>query len=480
MWVEGAGDAASSPTSNTSSNALMKLGKAFLAGLALFATSSAINAQTVVRLTGSTAYRGATHTAIQNVLQSGYTYAYTGTSLSGAGQAIFTGNLQGTGDAVIIKTSWSGSAGGVQTVSNGINVNFLANGVTQSTGGTASTPSGSSAELPDVAMSDTYQGATPFTTTTLTDTVVGVVPFKWVASRGLAQVSISVDTVSGSNVYTTASTGSLAVGMTVVGANIPAASKIGSIVSGTQFTLVDSNAGVTANKNAAATTTGNACTASTPCPIDNISPQLAQVLYGNGSCELALFTGSASDIGTKVWAIGRDPDSGTRLTAFAEAGIGVSATVTQYQPTTTGTGATLAVSSQAPWPLSVVNGITFSVGNGGYASGGTLAGVMGATTSAIGGYYVTYLSTGDAAVAINAGAKELLYNGVQFSNTALQQGKYTFWGYEHLMYKATLAGVAKTAADKIANRLISNDATILLGSMKVVRSSDGGLVSQNY
>ena len=60
-----------------------------------------------------------------------------------------------------------------------------------------------------------------------------------------------------------------------------------------------------------------------PTGLANITPQLAQALWGNGTLPLALFTSSAADEGTLVYATGRDPDSGTRATAFAESGIGV-------------------------------------------------------------------------------------------------------------------------------------------------------------
>ncbi len=450
-----------------------------LATFAIFAFATGANAQTTVRITGSTAYRGATHAAITHILDAGFTYGYTGSTLSGAGQAIFTGNLSGT--PVIIKTSWSGSAGGVQTVSQGLSVNFLPDGTTQSTGGTPGASTGSEAGIPDVAMSDTYQNATPFTSPALTDIVVGVVPFKWVVSRGLTQSTIAVDTTASSNIATVADTSTLSAGMTISGnSNIPNDAKIGAITSATTFTIVKNSDGST--RNATATATGVNTIFSPPAPISTITPQLAQALWGNGSIELSLFTGSSGDIGKKVFAIGRDPDSGTRITAFAEGGIGVSATVTQYQPTTTGSSSlgNLAVSSHIPWPAGPVNGIPVVQGNGGYASGGTLAGVMGATTSALNGYYITYLSTGDAATAISAGAKELTYNGVPYSLSAVQQGLYTFWGYEHVMYKSSLSGTAKTVADTLANKILLVDATVLLNSMKVVRSSDGGLVTQNF
>ncbi len=400
----------------------MKTKQIILAGALVLGFSTALQAQTVVRLTGSTAFRGATHTAIQNIMNPGYTYAYTGSTLSGASQAIFTGTANVTGNpSVIIKTSWSGAVGGTQTVSQSINVNYLAStGVTQSTGGTGSTTVGTVSELPDVAMTDNYQSSTPFPTPTMVDQVVGIVPFKWVANVGA------------------------------------------------------------------------------PAALNNITPQLAQTLYTVGNAPLAMFTGVAADRTTlltpafqtalviyngsgqapaQVFAVGRDPDSGTRLTAFAETGVGVNTEVFQYEPVISGA----AVASQALWHPITVNGIPFVEGNGGYASGGTLAGIFGKTTLAsLGGFYVTYLSTGDAATAITAGGKELAYNGVTYSTTAVQEGLYTFWGYEHLMYRSAYAGTGKTVADKIANNIQTTTAPIKLTDMRVTRTADGGLVTPNY
>lgn len=348
-------------------------------------------------LTGSTAFRGATHTAIGNILSPGYTVGYTGATLSGAGKAVFTGQLNG--EDVVIKTNWTGSTGGIQIVSQGLTppTPYLADGLS----GASQSALEASNHTADVAMGDSYQSATPFTTPVIdVDKVVGVVGFKWVASKDAA--------LSYPN-------------------------------------------------------------------LNNMTPQLAQVLFGNGSTKLSTFTGDAADSSKFVFAIGRDPDSGTRLTAFAESGVGVNATVVQYQPTASGG----AVTSQIPWPVSTVNGITFDEGNGGYASGGTLAGVMGNTTLAnLNGVYVTYLSTGDAATAITAGAKEIAYNGVTYSTAAVQEGKYTFWCYEHLMYKSSVVtGVKKTIADAIATRIHDNDAPILLSTMHVHRNSDGGNVT---
>ncbi len=375
----------------------MKLLKQLLtAGALCLALATAADAQTVVRLTGSTAFRGATHTALTKII-TGLNYGYTGGTLSGASQAIFTGSVGG--NPVIVKTSWSGSVGGIQTVSQGLNVNFLADDTAGlSPGGTANLAAGAVGEVPDIAMADNFQGATPFKTPVLVDQRVGIVPFKWVVSKGA------------------------------------------------------------------------------PLNITNVTPQLAQFLWGSGQMALSLWTGSAADSTVKIFATGRDPDSGTRLTAFAESGVGVDSIVVQYQPVINGAN----IDSHILWPQTVVNGITFTEGNGGFSSGGTLVNAMTKDTTALGGFYVSYMSNGDAATAIAGGARELAYNGVTASTTAIQQGLYTFWGYQHLLYKTTLTGIKKSTADTLANQILTVDSPILLSTMKVKRNSDGGLIRQDF
>lgn len=368
----------------------------FIAGVATVSLSSVAHAQTELRLTGSTAFRSATHEAIKKIFAPGYRAAHTTGNLSGAGQAIFSGTVNG--EDVIIRTSWSGSVGGVQTVTQNLNVNFLPASALPVSGTTVNATTGTEPAIPDVALADNYQSATPFTSPVLTDTIVGVIPFRWVASKG------------------------------------------------------------------------------SPAGLTNINPQLAQALFGSGSVALSLFTGSAADEGQKVWATGRDPDSGTRLTTFAESGIGVGAAVVQYQPVISST----VVTSQVPWPVTVVNGITFQQGNGGYSSGNSLVTTMQATTSAINGFYVSYMGLSDATSAINGGAVGLNYNGVPYTLDNVKNGLYTFWCYEHLLYKSTLTGVKKTVADTLATQIATVDAPIKQSEMRVVRQTDGGVVTPNF
>src|SRR5262249_40280534 len=194
-----------------------------------------------------------------------------------------------------------------------------------------------------------------------------------------------------------------------------------------------------------------------------------------------------------VYAIGRDADSGTRLTAFAETGIGVFSGVTQWQPTNasghvidrTGAGAGPVVGQQL-WPAQTINNIFYDVGQGGYASGGDLAQAMKTSQTNITLRYVTYLGISDATSAISGGASEITYNGVTYSDAAVQEGQYTFWGYEHLDYRnnyGTVDANGKAGADQLALRIKNFDATLageLLSTMHSTRPTDGGLVTPNF
>jgi hypothetical protein len=84
----------------------------------------------------------------------------------------------------------------------------------------------------------------------------------------------------------------------------------------------------------------------------------------------------------------------------------------------------------------------------------------------------------------------MTYNGVAYSPTAVEEGQYSFWGYEHLDYRTTYSGNGKTVADLIAAKILNVDAAvipsgsvapgILLGSMRVQRTTDGAIISNSY
>ncbi len=206
--------------------------------------------------------------------------------------------------------------------------------------------------------------------------------------------------------------------------------------------------------------------------VTNISSQQARVLYTTiGIQPLSLFTGG-TDI-DDVYAVGRDFDSGTRITAVAETGAGVFSTLDQYQFTVNDVGVTAPTAGFA-------NDDTLSnpveVFNSGYASGGSVANVLGAT-----GYNcIGYLGASDAKTAIAQGAIELTYNGSAFSVANIKNGKYTFWSKYQALRKQTLSGTTSNMFSSLKTALINlttdnTDGTrVKLTDMAVDRTADGG------
>jgi hypothetical protein len=416
----------------------MKLKNIALTALSVIAfSSSAAIAQTTVTMTGSTAYRASTHAAILASFSGPYTFAYTGANATNAQAAIYAGTV--AGNSVVIKTSWSGAVGGTKSVvvgTPGVRPKFLQIGgpnvnMTPSGGSGATAPTVQ--EVAQITMTDNLQTSTFFRPAAgypeMTEIKVAVVPYRWVT---------------------------------------------------------------------------NYSTGAFPNPITNITPLLAQALWQNGFCATALFTGNPADQATTIYATGRDPDSGTRVIAFSESGVGALAGVQQYRPVISGT----VINSHALFPAVAANPADgtalpsgWPVGFGGQ-SGSNTADALRCTTTAAGinGWYVGYLGGVDADRALTGfgttagagNAKELTWNGVAYSFDNVAEGKYTFWGYEYLCYLNSLTGVPKTTADTIANNLInlpptdpavknlSTTYTLNLSDMKVVRSGDGGLVTQDY
>jgi len=186
----------------------MKFTTRLLTAAAALMLASTASADVTIYLTGSTAFRGATSNAIKNLFSSlsgtgsyndgttnhtgvTYGYVYDGSSFTGASHQMFIGTVTGITGTVVVKTAWSGSVQGIQSLDQPATItnNFFdypwVNGsVVVSSGGTNNTTTGltndhSNASL---AMADNTQGVTPFNNTSLVDNLVGVVPFVWVAS----------------------------------------------------------------------------------------------------------------------------------------------------------------------------------------------------------------------------------------------------------------------------------------------------------
>jgi hypothetical protein len=416
----------------------VKTCKLFLASLLALAAVQMASAQIEIRITGSTAFRGAVHTAIGNILNPGYTVGFTGSTLNGAAQTIFKGVTTTGGVNVIIKTAWSGSLGGVYSLTTGngipdttatpaINVGFLVDTATTSVPPgtqiaaaaitapnalleTVTAPAAlDKAGFPNVGLSDSFQGSTPYKAPVLAASTageqVGVIPFQWAKNIGA------------------------------------------------------------------------------PATLTNVTNQLGNAILVNGNIPLSQFTGNPADATTSIYVTGRNSDSGTRLEAFAETGFGINTPPLQVDPTQ----ATADHIAAGAWVAAAGGVVYYNPGTSGRSSGGQVAGDLNATGSqgvlANNGSLISYLGVNDAAT-VNGGANTLLYNGVAYSPATVQNGQYSFWSYEHLFLAPTFTGVAanspyRTVVNALAARILNFDAAvsgIQLSTMNVARSIEGGVI----
>ncbi len=412
----------------------MKSLKFLAAGiLASAAIVPAASAQTKIYITGSTAFRSATVNAITATLSGTVTTASDNASLTSANAVTWTGgNI--SGNPVTIKASWSGSSGGIQTVAGSYNtVRFLPDGATGTSNADPRTI-GNPAETatPDIAMGDSLQTSTPFLAGTAT-------------SGGGTPTYVQLNE-------------------TPVG-----------IVS---FTWAAS-AGFPTGK--------------------SMTKQLALYQFGGtGSVPLALYTGLDADQATLlggatsvVYATGRDPDSGTRVQTLAESGYGVFNNVSQWKPTVSGAN----ITAMALYPVQTINGIsTVVAGNSGESSGSTLRNYLTKTLTSGAyqngepgpSYLITYLGVSDFNSVSGSGAVALSWNGVPFSQSAIINGQYTFWGYERVMTRPSISGVKATFATNLTNTILGTSSATLnpnvkLSDMAVSRTGDGGpIINPNF
>jgi hypothetical protein len=227
--------------------------------------------------------------------------------------------------------------------------------------------------------------------------------------------------------------------------------------------------------------------ASAPTTITNAGIWSIEAILGQGHVPVSQFTGNSSDASSFLYVTGRNNDSGTRILALTDSFYGAGNTVKQY----TGDGGAFQYQ-----------------GDGGYSSGGSVATVLEASYT---GYkfdgthpssLIGYISLTDAVKAGDftllpgfnsvtnshavANSQFLTYNGVGFSEPAIIQGAYTYFGYEH-MY--TLNVASTTDAYKFSHALEPqqalqagdnfNPGTMPLGLMQIGQRDDGAVIAHN-
>jgi hypothetical protein len=242
--------------------------------------------------------------------------------------------------------------------------------------------------------------------------------------------------------------------------------------------------------------------------ITNVTSQQYRALLTQGFQPKSLFTGVLADNSHNVFAVGRNDASGTRTTALAEIGYGITNTVNQYFANTTSgnTITQLKLADTSATYASTVWGQNVA-GNGGYVSGSgvtTAFGLTSATTQVVDNAgeeiqaagpisLITWLGVGDAATVKTAGGLVCGFNGVSLdlagsSNTLsaadkakIVNGSYTAWGWERLFRRNSASTDVRTAYSAIlaeagtAARI--GTAGVATSEFNVGRSTDGGTVA---
>lgn len=432
----------------------MKNTKSILMAAAAALTIASASAQEVVYITGATAFRSAANNTLYS-LYSNNLLASSGSSTtdSGAISLYFTNCLLTNGSRVDIAVTWTGSEGGMQTVASGTNNKRV--------------PFYDLAKLTSNSITSLTTGlAQPDTTNMLAGSLTSL-------QKGIIGCSDSFQASSrfqgGKKASDGATYTSLAVNAVGVVPYAPIASK------GYTNTFPDRN--MTLNN-------------------------MYQILTA-GFISGEKISGNTNHTTVKLFATGRNIDSGTRVIALATLKGGIADQLTQWK-VTAGSGTATAMVKH---PATTINGIATSLGEGGETSGGTVAGYMtnvitsattvtGTSKGSQTNYLVGYVSVADITAARRtAGLVPLKFNGVEgrchdnssFTTldagyTNIITGAYPWWGYEFVTYDNAVASAnAKAFANNFISQIKSFDSTnsiiapnIKLTDMKVTRTVDGG------
>ena len=234
--------------------------------------------------------------------------------------------------------------------------------------------------------------------------------------------------------------------------------------------------------------------AGAPTTIPTLTSQQYHASVANGFHELSYFTGNSADDASDVFFCGRNSDSGSRLTAFADSGA-------------TGTPAVYSIVG-GNWTFmntdTIANGVDYGPG---FSSGGTEAGTTGLTGTGANGFAVGYEGYADARTVVAGNGQIIAYNGAFPFNgwsaaanggtlptfpdfTPIFKGQYSFWSYEHMFMRSGLSGNVPTFYGALASKVdvdlanveANNSASlpvigIRLSEMKVHRTADGGPIT---
>lgn len=171
------------------------------------------SADATIRLTGSTAFRAGVHKGIialfggaANVKiatgmtsSNGFNTAATQSGYEGADYTTIQGTtFSGISGTVTIQCSWSGSATGIADLDANTNIAFIpaataagasGTGYTSAANTTGSVNTATENATATIAFSDVFVDSTPTPLADLTDHIVAVIPFCWVANKGTTGIT---------------------------------------------------------------------------------------------------------------------------------------------------------------------------------------------------------------------------------------------------------------------------------------------------
>jgi hypothetical protein len=419
----------------------MKSKLSLLAGIAALGFATSANAQTVINITGATAFRAAMNNTILSLLSDGNTvtvkYCYVASSTSqgsfeGSNRIIAEGKIGG--QDFIIRTNQNGSTQGVASVATqttppnfsylsvaGTAADRIAGGqhltaAAVDAGGSGKTEAG---VIGRFAFSDVSQEISNNPTPVLPGTGVGVVPFVFVANIGA------------------------------------------------------------------------------PGALANMTDQLHEAQWSLGQLPLSMYTGNPADT-QLVLNTGRSNGSGTRATILAETQYGPFRSVVQWG------GPNSSANIGGSEGTGTVNWLQ-NLGNGGYSSNSYVRQNLARTTDNVtvgtdgsgnGGtagqdvILVSYLTLSDAAAITDVtggagvGAVDLTYNGVAYSEANVKNGAYSLWGYQNFYGSVDITTQEQTFFDQFVAAIQPNlnplSTGIKTSEMNVTRSGgDGGIITPN-
>lgn len=396
----------------------MKTNKLILGGSLVLALSSVANGQTVINITGATAFRAAANNSIIAILGgSGVTkYAFTGSQgIGGTNRAIFKGTVAGIGP-VVVRASWSGSTQGIADIAAGTPVQVLEDDEallpTTTAGANVTGPFEGTNQVAQFAFSDVSQATSGTLSPSLTGVEVGVVPFAWVANSGAPA------------------------GMTNVTDQIVSALYGGAAVPLRLFT------GVAADTSTVYASGRN---------------------DGSGSRALVLSETRYGAFSTLQQFIGVTNQNTGAMTSLTYIGIGGFSSNSGIRDLVFGLGTAVSVDGAPPESVTVVSYLTIS--------DWLAATVTGKSFDPDGAGPLP---------SQNQKAKGLTYNGVAYSENGVKQGAYTLWGYQWLYQAPTITATQLNFYNQFTAAIPANlgTAAIPIPAMTATRAGgDGGPVA---